>query len=79
MITEKMFVRGIALLFLSIVLGLLIYTGFVPDEKTEITDTFQLAIDRGHFPHYQLADSLCGIDSRGTDAWCETASCDCKP
>lgn len=45
------------------------------DNKNQITDSFDTLVNNGEFPCYQLADSLYGVDSRGTDQWCETAYC----
>ena len=72
MITEKQFKIAIITLFLCIV-GMLYLTRDVPTEKPEIRNTFNELIEKGEFPHYKLADSLYGEDSRGTDIWCETA------
>lgn len=75
MITEKQFKRGILTFFLLIVIGIAIWSARGM-EKPEIRNTFDEAITQGEFPCYQLADSLYGIDSRGTDIWCEIAYCD---
>jgi len=75
MITEKQFKLGFLFLFLCIV-ATLYFTRNVPDGKPEVTDTFNKLIEDGEFPCSQLADSVYGIDSRGTDSWCELAYCD---
>ena len=76
MITEKQFKYGVLTLFLCIVACIFYFTRNVPTEEPQITDTFNQLIERGEFPCSQLADSLCGMDSRGTDSWCEIANCE---
>ena len=45
------------------------------NNKTKVINTFDKLIENGEFPCYLLADSLHGINSRGTDSWYETAYC----
>ena len=49
------------------------------NEKIEIEDTFNTYIKNGEFSNYKEADSICGIESRGTDMWCEIANTNKQP
>lgn len=76
MITQK----HTQIFFIGCLIALILSLGIYCVKGTEtpqINDTFQTIIDDGvTFPCAELADSLYGIDSRGTDTWCETAACE---
>lgn len=64
------------LLALFIVVALIQSCNKVNEPK--IINTFDALIAKGEFPCYQKADSIHGIDSRGTDSWVEEAYCNCN-